>query len=110
MKTLELKDENGKPLPKSWTKSLEKLIASNHLRAEYPDDAPLTTLRNPFTGVTANVTPLAKDLYAWIIIAQRLLPYRDAKDAKDGLIMADWNNARYVFNVTWPEAYYALVD
>ena len=101
MKTLELKQANGKPLLKSWTRTLTKLIEVGVLMDNYEVDVPIWLVENPLSTRQCFLTPLAHDLYEWIVSNDPI---------RGKLTRADWDNARYVFNVCWTEEYYALVD
>lgn len=105
MKALDLKQDNGKPLPKSWRNTLTKLIAAGILREDYRDvsesEYKLWERRNPFTGVTVQLPRIAADLYDWIVSVNPI---------KGTLTRADWDNARYIFNSCWSKEYYDLID
>ena len=101
MKTLELKDESGKSLPKSFYKSLGKLIDAGKIRTEYEVTDPRQKRWNPYSGAGASLTDLAADLADWIV---------GPNPIGGKLTRSDWDNARYTFNVCWSEAYYTLID
>lgn len=101
MKTLELKDERGKSLPKSFTKTLGKLVDANKIRAEYEVTDPRNKRTNPFSGAPASLCDLAAELHDWIVSVNPI---------GGKLTRVDWDNARYTFHVCWPEAYYTLID
>lgn len=101
MKIENLKQEDGKQLPAAWRKTLQKLILNGKLQAEYLDTT--VARRNPYSGVTREIPLEAAALLDWIVSINPI-----GNGTK--FTRADWDNARYTFNVVWPEAYYALVD
>lgn len=104
MKTIELKDAKGKSLPKSYANTLAKLVAFRKILPDYPD---LTTTRtNPYSGVTVTLPYVAAGIADWIVSSN---PY-PSSPTKGGLKRSDWDNARYLFCLTWPEQYYDLID
>lgn len=90
----------GKPLPKSYAKTLAKLVTANKIGAEYADTK--NTRTNPYSGATVEIPALAAALADWIVSVN---PF-DGKTLK----RSDWDNARYTFMACWPKAYYDLID
>jgi hypothetical protein len=103
MKPENLLDSDGKELPKSYYKTLNKLVLLGKLKHEYATNQPTETRVNPYSGVTVLLTPLAASLADWIVSDN---PIGEGK----GFTRSDWDNARYTFNVCWPDAYYKLID
>lgn len=90
---------NGKKLSKSQMNLLAKLSKLGVTVAT--TSAPR---QNPYSGKTHTLEPLAVTLYDFIInqyhagMVGRAIPVNV------------WNNARYFFNVIWPDQYYDLID
>lgn len=97
--------DSGKKLPKAWQKTLLKLVDAGKLTAEMPEDNLVnkTTRVNPFTGVKVTLSQTAAQLADWIV---SMNPIGNGTN----LTRSDWDNARYTFNVVWPDQYYDLID
>lgn len=106
MKTLDLLTAEGKPLSKSFIKTLAKLIANGKLTSEYNRDDKATRT-NPFSGVSVEIPLVAALLADWICSPN--LVDATGKFHKP-FTRSDWDNARYTFAVCWPEQYYDLID
>lgn len=98
---IDLKDTNGKSLPKSYYKILNKLYSQGLITLGDEDIEP-SFMTNPFSGKQVKLVGYAVQLATWILSTN---PYPQGK-----LTRQDWNNARYIFNVCWPEEYYDLID
>jgi len=105
MNTIELVDEKGKKLPKSYVKTLAKLVENKRIAPTYRDkndsEYRTCTRSNPFSGKTVEVPRLAGDLADWIT---------SYNPVKPPFNRSDWDNARYIFLTCWPDAYYNLID
>lgn len=101
MKTLELRNKQGTPLPKSFVAVLKRMIAAGAIGDEYPDGGGLYAI-NRYTGVRAKLCPTAYALFTFIV------EYRESKTAK--VKLNDWHNARHVFQYCWSDDYYTLLD
>tara|TARA_R110000868_G_scaffold160977_6_gene390832 strand:- start:2 stop:385 length:384 start_codon:yes stop_codon:yes gene_type:complete len=113
MRPQELRDSEGKPLCKSFQNTITKLVQAGKLSAEvdnkttaYDDyqeivDDPHYVLVNPFSGKQRQVYAMCYDICKWITSSNPVVkPFTQS----------DWDNARYIVNVCWPEVYYAIVD
>ena len=105
MNTIDLKDEKGKSLPKSYVKTLAKLVEQKKIAPSYRDasDPEYRTCErsNPFSGKSVIIPRLAGDLADWITSNNPI---------KAPFNRSDWDNARYTFAVCWSKAYYDLID
>lgn len=61
--------------------------------------------RNPFSGATLELPPLAVGLYDWIVSPQRGTNIANGTELR-GL----WDKARYLFLALFPDHYYVLID
>lgn len=103
VKTTDLRQADGNPIPLKWQATLSRLITAGILRAEYHETRFRHVDTNHLSGVMCRTTPLFHDLYVWIC-----RPRADAMEAP--FTIADWNNARYIACVCWPDEYYCLID
>lgn len=105
MKPKDLLDTNGQSLPKRWQDTLAALVMANVLLEDYPDDMqPEYTLLNPNTKVEAKCNQLCYNLCNWITAPNPL------KHRGEQFTMGQWNQARNIVNVCWPDVYYSIID
>lgn len=101
MKPYQLLDEAGKPLSKSFQKTLIKMSEKQILLDDYSDSPEKTSkLRNPFSGAEVSCTSLCHDICEWICSSRPIA----------GMTRQDWDNARYTVLACWPDVYYAIID
>lgn len=100
-----LLDHEGKKLPKSYYKTLAKLALNGKIPA---DDCEIeaTPFPNPYSGKIVKLVGFAVPLARWILSTN---PYKHVSNSQI-LGRHDWDNARYIFNVCWPDEYYDLID
>lgn len=100
MKPTEYTSPGGKALPKSFQKTLLKLVANNRLHEDYHGNE-WTTRRNPYSGVECRLCDFAADLVDWITSFNPI---------QKPFTCTDWHNARHTVHLLWPKEYYAIVD
>lgn len=94
-----LTELNGQKLTKTHIKTLDKIHALG-VRAKDIKE----TRTNPYSKATRELEPVAVALHDFIILQYH------AGNVGTLVPLNLWNNARYLFNVIWPDEYYALID
>lgn len=87
------------------TRAQYKLVEQLRQHGLEPITSRIELRRNPHTGATALLSPLALVLFDWIVSPNRGDEITAGKYSK-GL----WDEARYLFQTLWPEEYYDLLD
>lgn len=100
----------GKKLGKSQSNLLAKLETKHGVTLA----AAPATRRNPFTGASATLEPLAVSLYDFIIDNYHRGLVKGSTAASmsnpNAIPTATWDAARHLFLAYWPDEYFSLID